>query len=280
MSDKRLSWTLPGHGKDCGRRGFSTIGHLSGPGVHVHRAPNACVNRDCPEHYHRWVNRQAQAIVNRIKNERFVQRVVVSFETTELVGTEIELRDRYRQCYNYLGFVGVRGGVVLFHHDRIPSKFNDREDIDSGPHFHCLVDSPLDPEKVLCVYEQTGIVIKGMGRPRDLGKHARYVLSHLGVPREIVPGGVAVDLDLMPLNPALDGIIATKLHTIRWFGTWCRLKTPEETGRFCKICGCEVPHEDWHHFQWIKLNADPPEKDWIVGSLDDWVQRNEYGYGE
>jgi hypothetical protein len=133
----------------------------------------------------------------------------------------------------------------------------------------------VDPERVLCVNEQTGIVIKGMGRPNDLDGHLRYVLSHLGVPREIVPGKRQCTIE--DLNPALDGIMPTHLHTIRWFGSWCRLKKPAEEGRFCPFCGKCVPLGDWGRVIWTKLDVDPPPDEWVDGSEEEWILSHAYG---
>ena len=203
----------------------------------------------------------------------------MSFDPNLRATDEDTLHSFFKRTYSILKFLGISGGLAMYHNDRIPSKFNDRDDMETGPHMHCLGDASIDPEKVLCVYEQTGILVKGMGRPDDLPGHLAYVLSHLGVPREVIPGWIQTEVE-GPFNPALDGIMQTRLHTIRWFGTWCRLKGHLEDGRFCAICGHSVPLEDWGRVIWLPMTNDPPDDEWIDGSEMDWVIRHGHGYGE
>lgn len=265
------------------------MAHQLADRVHVHRHEDGCVNRDCPDHYHRWVKRQAESTVLRLEGQKFIQRVVVSYDKETRVDSDNSLADKFRETYSLLRFVGANGGLVIYHHERIPSKYNSRDDKEEGPHFHCLVDGQLDPEKTLDVFEQTRTVIRGMGKPRCLTAHLEYVLSHLGVPRERVPGSLET-LDhylygehpgtVVDLNPAPDGIMQCRLHTIRWFGTWCRLKKPHEDGRFCAICGHSIPLGEWGRPIWLNLDRPPPDDPWVDGDGKDWVIQNGYGNGE
>jgi hypothetical protein len=265
----RLSWTFPGHGDDCGITGWGRVGHPVNGRVHVHRYEHGCVNRDCPRHYRKWASRQSSAIIGRLEGQHFIQRVIVSFPKNYMIMNSEDLDKSFRLVYRLLEFAGAGAGLVMLHAERIPSRYNDREDIEDGVHFHCLVNRMMDPERVLDIVEQTGIVIKGMGRPNDLDGHLRYVLSHLGVPREIIPGVRQCTIE--SLNPALDGIMFTRLHTIRWFGSWCRLKKPDTEGRFCPFCGKCISLNDWGRVIWTKLLEDPPEDEWINGSELDWT---------
>jgi hypothetical protein len=185
-----------------------------------------------------------------------------------------ELDRSFQIVYSILKFVGATGGLVMYHHERIPSKFNDREDISEGPHFHCIVDSTIDTERVLCVKEQTAFIVIGFGRPDSLSQHLSYVLSHLGIPREVIPGWKQCTVDPLSLNPALDGIVPTRLHTIRWFGVWCGLKGHPETGRFCPICNHSVDLDRWGRVIWLPLDRPPPDDEWIDGTEMDWVVRH------
>ena len=253
--------------------GWGRVAHPGGGRIHVHRFENGCVNRDCPRHYKRWAARQAASTVNRLEGQRFIQRVVVSYDIgLDDISTEKELDDLYHFTYSCLRLLGCKGGVAIFHAQRIPSRFNERDDISEGPHFHCIVDTKIDPEIVVGLHEQFGTVIKGMGRPGNLIAHLEYVLSHLGLPRERIPGSTET-LDPV-LNPALDGIIACRMHTIRWFGTWTRLKSHKETGRFCPICGHQVDLSDWGRPIWVPIDRPPPDDEWIDGSETDWVIKN------
>lgn len=274
-----LKWALPGHGDDCGLSGWSTSGHSTGDRVHVHRYENSCGGRNCPRHYHRWAALGARTAAERICPSRFHQRVIVSFPVSPPPATDIELQALFRRVYGILKFCGATGGLVMFHAERIPTSANERTDVGEGPHFHCVVDSTIDPERVLCLSAQTGTVIKGQGRPQNLPAHLEYVLSHLGIPLEAVEPG-QVNLSGVSLNPAIVGIMETRLHTIRWFGAWCRLKTTENTGRYCPFCKKEIPEEHWARVRWIPFDRGPPEEEWIDGSCDEWVQVNQYAWGE
>ena len=276
---KHLKWALPGHGDDCGSSGWSTSGHSTGDRVHVHRYENSCGGRNCPRHYHKWASAGARAAAERIGPSRFHQRVIVSFPIGAPPDTDDALQVLFRRVYDILRFVGATGGLAMFHAERIPTTANERTDTDEGPHFHCVVDNVLDTERILCVSGQTDIVVKGMGRARDLASHVQYVLSHLGIPLEDVPVG-QVDLSGVSLNPAIGGIVETRLHTIRWFGAWCRLKTTENTGRYCPFCKKEIPEEHWARVRWIPYDRGPPEDEWIDGTCDEWAQVNQYGWGE
>jgi predicted nucleic acid-binding Zn ribbon protein len=203
--------------------------------------------------------------------------VVISYGN-ETVETDSDLGRLFKKSYGILRFLGATGGLLMYHHERIPSRFNSREDVSVGPHMHCIVNSFIDPERVVCLEAQTGIVVKGMGRPDDLQGHVEYVLSHLGVPREIIAGVRQATLE--DLNPALDGIMPTRLHTIRWFGSWCRLKAIMENGRFCPICGQTVDLDGWGRPIWLPLDRPPPDDEWIDGSETDWVIQHGHGYGE
>jgi predicted nucleic acid-binding Zn ribbon protein len=167
----------------------------------------------------------------------------------------------------------------MFHAERIPTTANERTETEEGPHFHCVVDTTIDPERVLCCSAQIETVIKGMGRARNLTAHIEYILSHLGIPNEAVAPG-QTNLKGQSINPAIVGIVETKLHTIRWFGTWCRLKTTEKGTRFCKICNQEVPEEHWARVRWIPFDRPPPEEEWIDGTDEEWHQVTPYGWGE
>ena len=271
----RLSWTFPGHGTDCGITGWGRVGHPAGGRIHVHRYEHGCVNRDCPRHYRKWAARQSSRIIGRLEGQRFIQRVIVSFPKANTIVNSKDLAKAFLLTYRILHFVGAGAGLVMLHAERIPSRYNDRDDIEEGIHFHCLVDRMIDPERVLDVNEQLGIVVKGMGRPSDLDGHLRYILSHLGVPREIIPGVRQCTIE--SLNPALDEITSTMLHTIRWFGSWCRLKKHDHDGRFCPICGRCIPMTNWGRVIWTKLDTDPPDDEWINGSENDWTVTYIYG---
>ena len=276
---KDLVWSLPGHGAPCGRSGWHSVGHISGDRVHVHRYEDGCAIRTCPDHYHKWACAEAAAVSSRIGPNRFHQRVIVSFGDPHPPVTDEGLQHSFRLVYEVLKFCGATGGLVMFHAERIPTHNNDRTDSEDGPHFHCIVDSYIDPERVLCAYESLGVVVKGMGKASNLQAHVEYVLSHLGIPQERLPLGQTY-LCGVSVNPALVGIVETRLHTIRWFGSWTRLKTTENTGRFCQICKKQIPNEHWASVRWIPYDRDPPPEEWIDGSFEEWAQVAEYAWGE
>ena len=255
--------------------GWGRVGHSTGGRIHVHRYEHGCVNRDCPRHYHKWAARQSSRIIGRLEGQSFIQRVIVSFPKDYILTDSQDLQNAFLLTYRVLRFVGAGAGLVMLHTERIPSQYNDREDIEEGVHFHCLVNRMIDPERVLCINEQTGIVVKGMGRPHDLDGHLRYILSHLAVPRAVVPGVRQCTIE--SLNPALDEITTTMLHTIRWFGSWCRLKKPVEEGRYCPICGHCIPMSSWGRVIWTKLDTDPPNDEWVDGNEYDWMVTYSYG---
>lgn len=286
-----IAFTFPGHGEPCGIApgSFMYRAHESIEGPwHGHRIPLSCDRRSCPDHYHDWGKLRAGEIIQRLNagrdhlkddwrtvwdpisgrfrrmpGHKILQRFIVSPPQDVPLGTAGDLDRLFKQSYEIMKIAGISGAEHVFHHARIPSRFNDRTDVEEGPHFHGVGYGFIDPELVLCVQEQTGWIIKGQGKPDNLFNHLTYVLSHAAVPYN-------------PLNPAIE----RSKHCIRWWGTLYYGAFSCENaseGSFCALCNHDVPFKEWIRVAY-RGKEGPPEEEFFVLNVEEWrIWESSYG---
>ncbi len=267
-----LRFTFPGHGSSCGKATeelFFAHAALDGS-FHVRRVLTGCDDQHCPDHWHaRWLARATGRIVKRLRRAMeavpgVYQRWVVSPPPTTKVETEEQLDGLYNQLYSILYYFGGgnMGGVALFHHTRIPSKFNAREDSEEGPHFHCFGRAWIDPNIAVAVFNETGWVIKGMGAPDSWHSSVEYVLSHLAIPHSPTYSQTKLGDGTLPLGgiKPTDRDWSGKL-TIRWFGrlSYNKFSEPDEEIVIpCPICGIELTPKMWTRVDYTGKEGPPP----------------------
>lgn len=267
-----LDYRMVGHGDDCGAPDVWLYrAHQSPDGkYHWHGYKQDCAQADCPRHYGTWISKTARRDALRLReyvNIRrgqgkrvCIQHVVLSppidgarASMKSLKGFE-KMRSR---AYAIARQVGLDGGALCFHADRIPSKFNDRTDTEEGPHFHGLVVGWIDPLTVKKVHDRTGWIIKGLGRRKDLKKTWAYVLSHCHAP---------------VINPALAKSKGGPYHRITWFGALSYNKFAFEIppeGIKCPVCGLMVPSNQWIRVDYTGAEG-PPDGGHGVASGSNW----------
>jgi hypothetical protein len=172
-----------------------------------------------------------------------VQHVVVSLPSAVPPRDTDSATEQRNFIYWILKFVGIDGGVLVFHHKRITKQ--GKHPGSQNIHYHTVGHGWVDPELVVGLYEQYGIMVKGLGRTIDREEQLSYILSHAGIPSVTVT------------NPA----IVKSTSAIHWFGTWSYNqpgieKMPETI--FCPGCQADFKKLDWMRIFFI--GSDPPEE--------------------
>jgi len=153
--------------------------------------------------------------------------------------------------------VGIKGGAVVYHHERVPTKYNDRFDIETdSPHFHIIAFGKINPNAVRSLFDRCGTIVKGMGRPTSLMSIAQYILSHAAV----------------PFNPALR---QSSYHTVTWFGcvSYSKFRVPVDFDAdfvYCPGCKTSYPLREWVYLDW-KGSIPPPDKRWGPLQGNQWA---------
>ena len=258
---KRIEWTLPGHGETretCGTPGVR--GHDADRIWHWQRYRHRCMRAACPECYEAWAYREGSAVKHRIAvgmpYGRHAVHVVLSPPQDVGVSTVGEYQSLRRQAYQVASRCGVRGGCLLFHHLRIPGRWNQRDMCVDGPHFHALVDGWIvDTKKE---YARSGWVVVNLRVRRSVADTAAYLLSH-------------ASLGYAPSAQSIDDRLV--VQTVTWFGSMAynKLKVPEiePEGRFCKLCDELIPECEWEDIIW-EGSGPPPDCESGMSPWSDW----------
>ena len=261
-----LSWELPGHGEDCGKVGG---GYRACPSQkHYVRYKFSCSQRDCPRHHRDWLKLEARRSSYRISKlwmpGTVLQEVIIAFPSAIPPKTTDEATAQRELVYWILKFLGVDGGLDVFHDRRI--RKHGRHPHSQNIHHHALCQGRIDPELVCGLYEQYGIIVKGLGRTRNVRKKIEYMLSHCAIPTVVT-------------NPANNEKYGNIIHVTHWFGSWSYNKNriPDMPKMmFCPGCRAEFRELDWFRIHFI--GSDPPPGKWGELKGLDWraVDEREY----
>lgn len=278
---RALSWELPGHGQKCDRGGWA---YRTCPSQrHFVRYQLSCGGRTCPAHWRDWLRREAHRAAGRINRVRgdgqIVQHVVVSLPSGTSAPANTDIASAQRSLvYWILKFLGADGGSVVFHHKRITK--HGRHPGSQNIHYHAVVGGRINPELVCGLYAQHGIIVRGLGRTRNVRVQLEYILSHASVPTvrgadKTSAPGTDVGADghpPRPSNPANSEKYGCFLHVVHWFGAWSYNKRPLpklEDRVFCPGCGRDFNKRDWMRIFFI--GSDPPPTDkWGVLDWNLW----------
>lgn len=272
--DRPVAFVMPGHGDDCGKRGWKY--RACPERVHYVRFPLSCHGAQCPEHWRDWMNLEVARAYSRIeryldirRSQRLpsiVQHVIVS-APPELMR---ELPLWSTEFYSYMRWyvrrllreVGIHGGWMVFHPHRIPDIFNDYTVHTDSFHWHLIAFGKIDPKAVSSVAMRTGWIIKGLGKRDDLRAVMRYILSHCGIPVRPV------------FNPANSKSMEPVGHTATWWGCVAYNALPkadveDRPAIYCPGCRKYYAFRDWHC---LEHRDEPPDNAWgILKPHDDWV---------
>jgi hypothetical protein len=296
----RVVWDFPHHGdptRRCGR--WETYVHAKGAAWHARHHRHDCHRFACPDcrtefapdgqelQSRGWEQRAALEIKDRLayavesKVERGrVIHVVVSPPQDAAVDA-IQILETYRKLKAHglktYKRANMRGGCLVFHHARVPSKWNARTRCVDGPHFHALGFGWIVRTRE--IHESTGWVVRNLGVRRNVFRSALYILSHCSRPRSAVVadpqgGGYparsrgterTISRGTAPSDEDDDRYLAL---AVTWWGTVsynklsCRVNPAEGAGRYCGLCKANVPLGDWfeaHYFGDEPLR--PPDAD-------------------
>lgn len=259
--DRSIRWELPGHGEPCDLpddlRYRAHVVREGGRALyHIQAYRPACLRASCPRHYMRgWAAREAtrayvrlRAYQRTLSRTRELIHVVVSPLATTPRTVE-EYRALRKRCYRAAEEAGLSGGVWLFHPVRIPSRWNERELCQEGPHWHVIG----------CGWITGGttenVIVRNLGIRDSPRATLLYVLSHLGLAFGPTLGQRSIDRSSVSENRLTMGKIPRPrpVQSITWTGgaSYSRLNLGEEDealgeyGVHCRRCDTVVPLEEW-----------------------------------
>lgn len=266
-SDDPLTWSLPGEGiKDpsCGvwsaRGCLSSLASEHPNSGYVKGYKYDCGKRDCPESYLKWILKETEADVRRIKiakelyKLRGVSHIELSPPTTTTIATVGEYRALRKDANMIIRLVGYMGGLLCPHPFRCHDKDGNRlggaalRDPDNvrvpGFHFHAFVDGWNTD--TAAVFEATGWTVRRIGfihSDRQLKKAISYVLEHVGIPN---------------IQSADPEETETNLHAVTWFGnmSYSALVLPLVPEIESERCICGLPMVP---LRYVGPLPDPPE---------------------
>jgi hypothetical protein len=190
-------WEMPHHGRKgerCGDLGFR--GHMEGSMMHHEPYRHDCRRYECPAESCRtilrdgvvvrlagWEAREGQRIANRIERLLPEGRRAIHVVASPYPRAAVALlrADPVQGLSKLRGLAvrtlrrwGMRGGALVFHYHRIPSRWNERTECAEGPHFHALGDGWILPPEG----HRSSWVIKNLGVRKDTRATAAYLCSH------------------------------------------------------------------------------------------------------
>lgn len=173
--------------------------------------------------------------------DALVQQVIVSFPGTRPPKDTDEAAKQRNLVYEIAKFIGLDGGVVIFHHKRITKQ--GKHPGSQNIHYHIVGHGWVCTEYAFVVYHELGIVVKALGRTVNREDQISYLLSHASIPSVVT-------------NPA----IVKSTSAIHWFGTWSyNVPNIEKMPEMIHCPGCE---RDYHKKDWMRIffiGSDPPE---------------------
>lgn len=268
-----VSWALPHHGDPlptCGTRGYQV--HFTNAGaVHGRAWLHDCGRYECSscrctfdeagdlDAVRGWESREANAIEKRIaiaiegRHERGRPiHLIVSPDQVDgvLVAGDVDTtggaRELRHKAYRVAREAGFRGGAWIYHHYRVPGRFNERCEAVVGPHFHAIGFGWI--EGTDDIHARTGWVVKNKGVRDSVFLTALYVLSHATRPVDVVTQGIAA---------SERGTTPYVGLAVTWNGTLSYNAFPagdDDDGpgsHFCNLCDRDIADDEW-------LDADPP----------------------
>jgi len=212
--------------------------HKAHPGkIYVRHFQRSCYRASCSACVEKWINREAEAIRNRIergmkKLNRTPIHLVVSVPVWDY---GLDIKKLRNKAIVISKLVGVEGGCTFFH----PARF-DRKDGKllpyQSPHFHIIGFGWIKDTEVL--YKKHGYIVKNLGVRRTMGEvfgTVQYELTHVG--------------------------IKSKNHSVTWFGalSYRKLKVQKMNyKRTCPECNRELQRIDYTLTSWKLLDGQPP----------------------
>lgn len=269
-------WVLPGHGDsrvDCGKlytKGCLEVGlhHGEHEGkAYFKRVARSCKRAACPVCYEKWASREGHRAVRRMSYFKTGYKPIHVIVSPSPADIELSYDDLKDKMYSLVKRVGIFGGMSIIHpwrslcdlcqHDKEHCSCGDRQIIKwyVSPHFHLICYGWVNGSAVGSVFNDSGWIIKNLGKRDTLAGTITYQLSHAGVSnpsegycpahgddkescrlaREF-PFGNAVNC-----SPSLKG---HKHSTITWFGvlSYNKLHVPKESMDDKPLCPvCESP---------------------------------------
>lgn len=256
-----IRWELPGHGEPCDLpddlRYRAHVVREGGRYVyHIQAYRPACLRATCPRHYMRgWAAREATRAYVRLRayqrtlhRTRELVHVVVSPLATTPRTVE-EYRDLRSRAYEAADEAGLSGGVWLFHPVRIPSKWNERELCQDGPHWHVIGCGWITGG------DAQNWIVRNLGIRDSPRGTLLYVLSHLGLAFSPFRDQSSIDGCAVSENRLTMGKIPSRrpVQSITWTGgaSYSRLNLGgeqedlAENGIHCRLCDTVVPAHEW-----------------------------------
>lgn len=280
---QRYEWELPHHGDaldQCGT--FATWAHHAGNGVgHGQRRFYNCGRFECSvcrskfdeagniERAGGWEDTESWAMLERIEYayDHGYERgrpIHVIFSPEQFLArlwmkTDVGYDRLKKLAYSSMRDVGFRGGVLVFHHQRIPSRWNRRTKCSDGPHFHAIGYGWIDGDAVARLHDQEGHVVVNKGVRDDVRRTALYLLSHASRPRVCSLKGRYQEFDRL---------------AVTWFGSlsYNKMEVVDdvdagERAIWCGICDKDVPRDDWFEID-LPFGEPPPATDAFFVDLE------------
>lgn len=250
-TDYVFEWTLPGSGEegiDCGSIYY--FAHED----HWTSKMHWCKAFECPKCYeHSWLPSEASAIVERLNLGKEYWKlyyhkpihVVVSPQNKAYYGDKTEYDKARHKAEQLAKKSGVLGGVMIFHHKRMP---NEDHPLENSAHWHIIGYGWL--ENTDKIYKETGWIIKNLGVRKSLRETTVYILSHCSLGRR----KMALSDGMLPMRKG------TVLTTV-WFGilAYNKMEKEEKKGDrmiYCKFCKKEVLESETYRILPYNTNAE------------------------
>ena len=258
-----LVWSLPGHGRTretCGEIVY--LAHRCKPidsyEWHWKRGVRRCHRPSCPVCYESWAAREGQCAAKRI--DAYAQRVgrpAIHLIVSPPPGVDTISKKSFRalraRAYAELKSHGIEGGLLIYHHLRVPGKWNERAGCAAGSHFHCV---GFGWHRHF--YRPGGWILKNKGIRKSVSGTISYLLSHCGL--GYPASSQSTDAERLAVN------------TVTWFGALSYNKFKSNfAGNMiaCPVCGEMSEERTWRYAIYIGKEG-PPEA--LCGILtDDWL---------
>lgn len=329
-------WEMPHHGasrESCAQWGWR--GHVDGLAMHHTPYQRDCRRYECPTcrcqldeagrvvRAAGWEHREAMRIKQRLERLMPPGRLVVHWIASppqaeakaQLRSDPVKgLAQLRKAAVDALRRRGFRGGVLVFHAHRIPSRWNDRTGCSDGPHFHALGDGWDDnPDD----YYRSKWVVKNLRVSQDAYARALYVLSHaarwvelvrdspsaeqhmdeaqnartagpvpaVGTPSMPGPGLNRFALEQDPPAEPRRGYPAIapgtrrryRTQAVTWFGSMSYNKAPLDEADVAESYRCRVCCRQVPLDEWLELRwarKRPPPTTEGVSEIGDWAARS------